>query len=260
MSYIYLLEGEEAFSAECFAEIPACAPWKSGIIQSESCCKGSATESCRNFRSGTMCGHSTESRGGARPMSSAADSRARTSLRQTETQSESGESIAAYGGKWRESSGRSNPRMSSSRTRRALKCSDSNGCFKTSTASDTTRAASNLELKISAKRFEKGFGYWGRRSGKPDNAQNAGIGHIEYELRDNYKFGSSPFFGIVRASPPAGVCGMGDGVPHRVDRFAAVGNAQNPVVAALAFEILMRSFHCPEIEGTGFPEIFRDAA
>lgn len=100
----------------------------------------------------------------------------------------------------------------------------------------------------------------GRRSGKPDNAQNAGIGHIEYELRDGHKFGSSPFSGIVRASPPAGVCGMGDGVPYRVDRFAAVGNAQNPVVAALAFEILMRSFHCPEIEGTGFPETFRDAA
>ena len=100
----------------------------------------------------------------------------------------------------------------------------------------------------------------GCRSRKPDNARHVGFRHTEYEIRDNHKFRASPFSGILRASPPAGVCGMGDGVPHRLDRLAAVGNAQIPVVAALAFTVLKGSFDNPEIEKIDFAEAFREAA
>lgn len=100
----------------------------------------------------------------------------------------------------------------------------------------------------------------GRRAGEPDNPRNVGCRDAEYEVRSDCFLRTSAFSGILRASPPAGVCGMGDGVPHRLDRLATVGNAQIPVVAALAFTVLKWSFDSPEIEKIDFAEAFREAA
>ena len=100
----------------------------------------------------------------------------------------------------------------------------------------------------------------GRRSRKQNVAQDAAGSGVERQLRDNHKFRASAFSGVLRASPPAGVCGVGDGIPHRLDRLAAVGNAQIPVVAALAFAVLKGSFDSPEIEKIDFAETFREAA
>lgn len=248
MSYTYLLEGAEAYSAECFAGIPASAPSKSSPIAAKFCSKGSETECCRSSRFGTTCGHSTAGRGGGKSTSSAAASRARTFPRRTERPSESAAKEAAYGAKWPASSGKSGLNTSLRKTRRCSKAGVSSASSKTSTRSVTTRGASNSELKISAKRYGKGFGFWGV-------VQASRITHgMSAAATLNTKYGvivSSAhrrFLESFGHLPPAGVCGMGDGVPHRLDRLATVGNAQIPVVAALAFTVLKGSFDNPEIE------------
>ncbi len=161
MSYTYLLEGAEAYSAECFAGIPASAPSKSSPIAAKFCSKGSETECCRSSRFGTTCGHSTAGRGGGKSTSSVAASRARTFPRQTERPSESAAKEAASGAKWPASSGKSGLNTSLPKTHRCSKAGASSASSKTSTRSATTRGASNSELKISAKRYGKGFGFWG---------------------------------------------------------------------------------------------------
>ena len=161
MSYTYLLEGAEAYSAECFAGIPASAPSKSSPIAAKFCSKGSETESCRSSRFGTTCGHSTAGRGGGKSTSSAAASRARTFPRRIRKPSESAAKEAASGAKWPASSGKSGLNTSLRNTRRCSKAGVSSASLKTSTRSATTRGASNSELKISGKRYGKGFGFWG---------------------------------------------------------------------------------------------------
>ena len=161
MSYTYLREGAEAYSAECFAGIPASAPSKSNPIAAKFCSKGSETESCRSSRFGTTCGHSTAGRGGGKSTSSAAASRARIFPRQTERPSESAAKEAASGAKWPASSGKSGLNTSLPKTRRCSKVGALSASSKTSTRSATTRGASNSALKISAKRYAKGFGFWG---------------------------------------------------------------------------------------------------
>lgn len=260
MSYTYLREGAEAYSAECFAGIPASAPSKSNPIAAKFCSKGSETESCRSSRFGTTCGHSTAGRGGGKSTSSAAASRARTFPRRTERPSESAAKEAASGAKWPASSGKSGLNTSLPKTRRCSKVGALSASSKTSTRSATTRGASNSALKISAKRYAKGFGFWG-------GVLASKMSHKmppEVVLKDNYgtiiNSAHRRFLESFGHLPPAGVCGMGDGVPHRLDRLAAVGNAQIPVVAALAFTVLKGSFDSPEIEKIDFAEHFREAA
>lgn len=100
----------------------------------------------------------------------------------------------------------------------------------------------------------------GMRRREQNRKRNAGESRPQFEIQCDRGFAKQTFSGILRASPPAGVCGVGDGVPHRLDRLAAVGNAQIPVVAALAFAILKGSFDSPEIEKIDFAETFREAA
>lgn len=161
MSYTYLLEGAEAYSAECFAGIHASAPSKSNPTAAKFCSKGSATESCQSFRFGTMCGLSTANRGAERSTSSAAASRARTFPRRIRKPSESAAKEAGSGVKWPASSGKSPLNTSLPKTHRCSKAGVSSASSKTSTHSATTRGVSNSALKISVKRYGKGFGFWG---------------------------------------------------------------------------------------------------
>lgn len=100
----------------------------------------------------------------------------------------------------------------------------------------------------------------GMRRREQNRERNAGESRPQFEIQCDRGFAKQAFSGILRASPPAGVCGVDDGVPHRLDRLAAVGNAQIPVVAALAFTVLKGSFDSPEIEKIDFAEAFREAA
>ena len=133
-------------------------------------------------------------------------------------------------------------------------------CPKTLTTSDIARGASNSELKISAKQFGRGFGYWGVVPASPITHSMSASAILNTKYGTTISSAHRRFLESFGHLPPAGVCGMGDGVPHRVDRFTAIGNAQNPVVAALAFTILKGSFDSPKIERTDFAEAFRNAA
>jgi hypothetical protein len=102
MSYIYLQEQGAESSAECFSEIPRSVLSRLNLTAEKCSCNGSGTESCRSFRSGTMCGHSTASHGADSSISSAAGSPVRTS-QQPEKVLESTEADPGSGPKWRES-------------------------------------------------------------------------------------------------------------------------------------------------------------
>ena len=80
MSYTYLLEGEEEYSAECFSDIPASVLLRLNLTHEPFCSKDSETESCRASQSGTILEHSMEDLGGERSMSSAEGFLVRTFL------------------------------------------------------------------------------------------------------------------------------------------------------------------------------------
>lgn len=238
MSYTYLREGAEAYSAECFAGIHASAPSKSNPTAAKFCSKGSATESCRSSRFGTTCRHLTAGRGGGKSTSSAAASRAE------DISSANRKAVGICGersGLWREMArivgevrpeyvfAENSPMLESRGVERVLEDLNALGY-------DTRRV--KLGAENLGKTVRQRLWILGRRSRKQNVAQDAAGSGVERQLRDNHKFRASAFSGVLRASPLAGVCGMGDGVPHRLDRLAAVGNAQIPVVAALAFTVL----------------------
>lgn len=79
MSYTYLLEGEEEYSAECFSDIPQSVLLKLNLIDENSCSSDNGTECCQGFQSGMTCGPLTESLGAERLTSYAEDSLARIS-------------------------------------------------------------------------------------------------------------------------------------------------------------------------------------
>ncbi len=79
MSYTYLLEQGEESSAASFSDIPQCVLSRLNLIARKSCCKGSGMESFQSSQSGMMSPPSTELRGEGKSMSSAEDSRAKTS-------------------------------------------------------------------------------------------------------------------------------------------------------------------------------------
>jgi hypothetical protein len=102
MSYTYLQEQGAESSAECFSDILRSVLSRLNLTAEKCSCNGSETESCRSFRSGTMCGHSTASHGADSSISSAAGSPVRTS-QQPEKVLESTEADPGFGPKWRES-------------------------------------------------------------------------------------------------------------------------------------------------------------
>lgn len=82
MSYTFLREQGEESSAECFADIPACARWRLTTTAERCCSNGSGTESSRNSQSGMMSEPLTESLGAAALTSCAEGFHARESVLQ----------------------------------------------------------------------------------------------------------------------------------------------------------------------------------
>ena len=78
MSYTYLLEQGEEYSAASFSDIPPSVLLNLNLTAEKSCSKGSGTASCQSSQSGMMSPHLMELRGKERSMSSAEDSLART--------------------------------------------------------------------------------------------------------------------------------------------------------------------------------------
>ena len=102
MSYTFLLEQGEESSAESFSAIPASVLSRLNLTAEKSCCNASGTESCPSSQSGTMCEHSTGSRGVERSIACAVDSHVRTSAL-SEQEKVLTESTADCGQKWQES-------------------------------------------------------------------------------------------------------------------------------------------------------------
>ena len=97
MSWHFLQEQEEASWAESSLDGAPCA-LLSLIPTADGCCSpASATDSCRDSRSGTMCRPSTEGRGGDTSMSSVGGSPAPTSRLPKTMHKESTEPPADYG-------------------------------------------------------------------------------------------------------------------------------------------------------------------
>lgn len=116
MSYTYLLAAGEESSAESFSDMNLSAPWKSNHTAAKPCCNGNATDSCRDSQSGMMSEPSTERRGEESPMSCVAASRARTSVPQIQTATDSMANEADCGEKWHGSFARFDRDTSSWRT------------------------------------------------------------------------------------------------------------------------------------------------
>jgi hypothetical protein len=96
MSYTFLQEAGEEFSAECFSDIPACVLSRLNLTAEKSCSPGKETESCLSSPSGTTFATSTGNLGAGMSMSSAEGSPAKTSVPQ-EGEQESKVSEAGFG-------------------------------------------------------------------------------------------------------------------------------------------------------------------
>ena len=131
MSYTYLLGPEEESSAESFSDIAQCALWKSNHTPAPCYSNVSATKSCRASQSGTTCEPSMERRGEESPMSSAEDSRAKTSRKPIQTQKDSKANGADYGRKCGELLATFDPHLSSWKTRQCLLFGDSQESLET---------------------------------------------------------------------------------------------------------------------------------
>ena len=82
MSYTYLLEPEEEYSAECFSDIPVSVLSKLNLTQEKYCSKDSETESFQSSQYGMTSALSTENLGEDQLMLFVEDLRARWSWKQ----------------------------------------------------------------------------------------------------------------------------------------------------------------------------------
>jgi hypothetical protein len=119
MSYTYLLEQGEEYSAASFSDIPPSVLSKLNLTAERSYCKDNETASCQSSQSGVMFAPSTANLGAEKSMWSAEDSLAKTSQVQ-ERELESQESEADYGIKWPESLAKYNRNSRSWRTAQCL--------------------------------------------------------------------------------------------------------------------------------------------
>lgn len=115
MSYIYLLESGEESSVDCFSAIAPSVLSRLNPIAERYCSNGSATASCPDSLYGTTCEPSTVETSAVLPMSSAADSLARTSVWQEKAQALMVNAVD-YGAKWPASLARFDPATSLWRT------------------------------------------------------------------------------------------------------------------------------------------------
>jgi len=100
MSYTYLLEQGEEYSAASFSDIPPSVLSNLNLIAEKSCSKGSGTESCQSSQSGTMSPPSTANLGAEKSISFAEDSLAKTFQVRGGGQELRKELEADYGIKW----------------------------------------------------------------------------------------------------------------------------------------------------------------
>jgi hypothetical protein len=100
MSYTYLLDAGEEFSAESFADIDPSALSKLNHTPAASSCNDSETEYFHGSLFGMMSPPSMAGHGTASPMSSVEDSPALTSHVQTKREKEPTENTPGSGGKW----------------------------------------------------------------------------------------------------------------------------------------------------------------
>ena len=103
MSYTYLQEQGEESSAASFADIPQSVLLNGTSTHAGSCWPDNETDACQDSQSGTMCKHSTGSRGEGALMSSAAGFPAKTSQPLERGQESTGSDLEC-GSTWRESS------------------------------------------------------------------------------------------------------------------------------------------------------------
>jgi len=116
MSYTYLLEQEEEFSAECFSDIPVSVLLKLNLTLEKSCCSVKETGSCQSSQSGTMSQPLMESHGKDTSMLFAEDSLAKTSA-PLETAQDLTENDLDCGPKWPGSLAKWSPSLSVWKTR-----------------------------------------------------------------------------------------------------------------------------------------------
>ena len=119
MSYTYLQGPGAESSAECFSDIEPSVRSKLNLTAEKSCCNGSETESFRGFLSGTTCELLTASPGGESSMSSAGDSRVRTSAQPGKAQASTANDPGC-GAKWPESLAKYDRESRSWKTRQCL--------------------------------------------------------------------------------------------------------------------------------------------
>ena len=128
MSYTYLLEQGEEYSAASFSDIPPSVLSKLNLTAERSYCKDNETASCQSSQSGVMFAPSTANLGAEKSMWSAEDSLAKTSQVQ-ERELESQESEADSGERWPESLAKYDPNTSSWRTHQCLLFEDLTECL-----------------------------------------------------------------------------------------------------------------------------------
>ena len=119
MSYTYLLEQGEEYSAASFSDIPPSVLSKLNLTAERSYSKDNETASCQSSQSGMMSPPSTGNLGAEKSMSFAGDSLAKT-YQQQEREPESQENEADSGEKWPESLAKYDPNTSSWRTAQCL--------------------------------------------------------------------------------------------------------------------------------------------
>ena len=128
MSYTYLLESGEEYSAASFLDIPPSVLSRLNLTAEKSYSKGSETESCQSSQSGTMFAPSTGLRGKEKSILFAEDSLAKTSQAQGGGV-DSMEIKAGYGPRWQGSLAKYNPNIYSWKTRQCLLFEESGECL-----------------------------------------------------------------------------------------------------------------------------------
>ena len=160
MSWSYLPEQAAGSTEVCCSDTLPFALLKSWRKTARSCCNGSETGSCRDFRYGTTCAPLTDCHGAESLTSSAEDSPAPTSARQEKAQ-ESTASSQDYGGKWRVSFARFDRDTCSWRT---AQCCLFGGLDKSSViwprSGMTVDGRAYLLQTVERPTRETGSGYW----------------------------------------------------------------------------------------------------
>ena len=160
MSYTFLRASGEESSAECYSDIPAFVLSKSSLTAERFCCKDSATESCPDSLSGTMCEHLTANRGAGKSIAFAEASPAKTSQRQAKARA-STEREAGCGASSRVLLAKFDRNTRSWRTPQCSLFGDSVECLETFPRSGMMQNGLLWELTMSEHRIgASASGYW----------------------------------------------------------------------------------------------------